>query len=603
MSAWKTPSAVCAAILAVTLVAKVALLFFEPSRLLSALHPGLGVQIKTLVLLGAISELSVLVAGALLGRRALLLGSFLLGSIFLFFHAYLEFSGIQSPCRCLGTLTHFSAWLSTNEAGVAVVLSLSLIGASSFGLAGNRSGTRPDGPWLPPLVAGGLWAGAGAYVILAAGTRSLGGDEGMEMSKALLFQRDYPGFAAAWNDQSPIFSWMIAGLWDLTGFGVASARWLSLGIGTLLPISIAIALRPWGMSWAASILGPGLLLQPDVILNLGSCMQEIPALALGASAVIPLVLIRTRPNTALCLSALVAGLALVFKPTAAFGCLLLLTHLKPGAWIRYGVATLVAFSAISFVSGYDIVMASTSHSYAGPEAKQHALDLFGLFISSPSFAAACFVGVAAGCFYGPSKLVLGVLAVALLAIGIHLVHRPFWAYYAPHMAVPIMLLAGIGIVSMLQQRRAFAFGVCAVLLSLTSIISIPSVLWRVQSGTPIESRACYLIQQQAGPIRRIVSEDSWAPLSIGATPLVETMIIPRKRVWIGDWNPTDIGRAIRDQNPEVVVIYPSTSSYRPVQAMLRPYRHIGRYQGMEVYCLTNIHGVTLPENDLKQLRL
>jgi hypothetical protein len=81
------------------------------------------------------------------------------------------------------------------------------------------------------------------------------------------------------------------------------------------------------------------------------------------------------------------------------------------------------------------------------------------------------------------------------------------------------------------------------------------------------------------------------------------MIIPGKRVWIGDWNPVDAAAAIRHQAPEVVVLYRSTSSYRPVQSMLRPYRHLGSYQGFEVYVLTNLPAVILPKNDLKKLRL
>jgi len=602
MSARKTPPAVCTAILVITLLAKVALLLSDPTRLLAALHPGFGVEVKTLVLLGACSELAVLVVGAWLGRRALLLGSFVLGSLFLVFHAYLALSGIQSPCKCLGSLTQFSAWLSANEAGVAVMLSLALVAVSSFGLSDHAPSSREDG-WLSPLVAGGLWAGAGAFVILSAGTRSLGGDEGMELSKALLLQRDPAGFVSAWNDQSPLFSWMIARVWDLTGFSVPAARWLTLAITTLLPISVALALRPWGMSWAASILGPGLLLQPDVCVDLGSSMMELPAFALGAASVIPLILLKTRPNTSLCLSALVASFALVFKPTAAFGCLLLLTHLRPGTWIRYGVGILVGFSAISFASGYDIVRAATSHSYAGPEAQRHGLDLFGLVIASPNFVAACFLGAAAGCFYGPPKLVLGVCGAAALAITIHVVHRPFWSYYAPHMVVPIMLLTGIGIVSIVKQRRALAFGVSALLLGATGIMSAPSVLWSVRSGVPVESRACYLIQQQGGTIHRIVSEDPLAPLSIGVTPIPETMIIPGKRVWIGDWTPLDAAAAIQDNAPEVVCLYAFTAGYRPVEAMLRSYRHLGAYQGFEVFVRTNFPVVTLPKNDLMKLGL
>jgi hypothetical protein len=589
--------------LATTLLAKVAMLLFEPSRLLEALHPGLGIQIKTLVLLGATSEIVVLAVGALGGRRALLIGSFVLGTLFFAFHAYLAFSGIPSPCRCLGSLTQFSAWLSKNEAGVAVLLSLSLIAVSTFGLSNHRTNSQDNGLLLPPLFAGALWLGSGAFVILAAGTKSLGGDEGMEMSKALLLQRDHPGFLAAWNDQAPVFPWIIARVWDLTGLDVPAARWLTLAITTLLPVSISMALRAWGMSWAASILGPGMLLHPDCSLILGSCMQDLPAVALGASAVVPLVLLRTRPNTALFLSALVASFAMVFKPTAAFGCLLLLTHLRPGTWIRYGAAAVVGFFVISFASGYDIVRAAASHSYAGREAQRHAFDLFGLVMASPSFAAACFVAAAAGCFYGPRKLVLGVVGVAALSITIHLIHRPFWTYYAPHMVVPLLLLTGIGIVSVLKQRRALAFGFSAILLCFAAITSVPFLLWNIRSGTPVESRACYLIQQQGATVRRIVSEDPWAPLSIGVTPLPETMILPSKRIWIGDWNPNDAAAAIRDQAPEVVVLHSTTASYRPVQAMLRSYRHLGLYQGFEVYVLTNLPPVTLPKNDLKKLRL
>ena len=603
MSARPTQTLVCTAILVTTLLAKVALLSSTPSRLLSAVFPGLNLAVKDLVLLGACLEAGVLVAGALLGRRTLLLGSFALGSLFLAFHGFLAFGGIQTPCKCLGALTQFSPWLAQNEAGVSVLLCLALVAASSLGLCPDREPAKEDTSWAPSLVAGGLWFAAGAWVIIGAGSRNLGGDEGMELSKALLLHRDPALFADAWNDQSPIFPWLIARLWDVTGFSVPAARWLSLTLGTLLPIAAALALRPWGLSCAASMLGPGLLLQPDVALNLGSAMMETPAFGLGAAAVIPLVLLRQRPLTAFALSVLLASFALVFKATAAFGLLLLLAHLHPREWLRYGVGILVGFSALSFGSGHDIVMSATSHSFSGPDAQRHALDVYGLVFSAPGFVGSCILGAAAGCFYGPRKLVLGLLGACSLSVLIHLIHRPFWSYYAVHMAAPMVLLAGVGFFSVVRHGNLGAVVASAVVLCSTWIMTAPAVPSSFRSGAPVESRAAYLLQQQSGAIRRILSEDPWAPVSIGITPLPESMIIPAKRVWIGDWSPAHAARAVIERKPDLVALYPQTSTNRFVIEVLRPFRIVGTYQGFTVFVRTNFPPVELPRNDLKTLGL
>jgi hypothetical protein len=376
-----------------------------------------------------------------------------------------------------------------------------------------------------------------------------------------------------------------------------------LAINTLLPVSIALALRPWGMSWAASIIGPGLLLQSDSSPLLGSCMQDLPAVSLGAASIIPLVLLGNHPRIASSLSALIAGFAMVFKPTAAFGCLLLLTHLGPETWIRYGVATVVAFLGVSVACGSDMIRAAASHSYSGPGAQRYALDLAGLLMSSPGFVAVCLVGATAAFFLGPSKLVFGLSGALALIILIHLAHRPYWAYYAPHIAVPILVLTGVGIVSAVKQRNAVVFSSAVLLLGGAAIVSFPSVVRIIQSGTTMESRAGFLIRNQVGRIHSVISEDPWCPLAAGVAPLHETVMVPAKRHWIGDWTPNDAALAIRDRVPEVVVLWRATSQHRSVRAMLRPYRYIGEYQGMEVFTSTNLPPVNLPKNDLKILGL
>lgn len=601
MSAHRVAFGLCIAVLATTLAAKIALLCGASGGLIDAIHPGLGVRIRSLVQLGVVLEVAAL-AGAFFGRRIFGLGSVLLGFGFVAFHLFLTFAGLAVPCRCLGTLTQWHPWLAENESAVAVLLAWVLIGAGSVLLRSSQD-PAPEAPstngLAPAAVSAALWVACAGLVIVSAGSRSLGGDEGMELSKAFSHLRDPAGFARSWNDQSPVFSWMIAGVWKVTGFSIPAARWLTALLTALIPFSVALTLRPWGLSWAALALGPGMLLHPTIAPILGSCMQDLPAVALGAASVIPLVLLSRWPAASFPASVLVAGFALYFKPTAAFGCVLLAFHLPRRLWMAYGVSVLTWLTwclAISGLVGSDLLRAIAAHSYHGPEVDFFAVRLAGAIAPSASFLCIAAVGAfLSGRFCAP-KVAAWIVGSFALFLAIHVLHRPFWDYYSTHLAIPIVVLLGVGIVSAVRARAVSSVVCSSIFLAISAGLSFPTLTSAIYSGVPIAGMAGHAIRTQAGPIRSVLSEEPWLALSADATPVPETVMVPYKRGWIGDWTPLDAARAIQDQQPDVVALRSSTARSRAVRLALAPYRHLGKADGVEIWTSTNLPPVLLPGN-------
>jgi hypothetical protein len=395
---------------------------------------------------------------------------------------------------------------------------------------------------------------------------------------------------------------MIASVWEVTGFSIPAARYLTLLLTTLLPFSIAITLRPLGLSWAALTIGPGMLIHPSTVQLVASSMQELPAVALGAASVIPLVLLTRWPVVSYISSAFLAAFALVFKPTAAFGCILVAFHMPPRVWLFFGTMALSMFAALSLSIGSNLGLGFESHSYQGAEVEPFSIDLAATLAGSPAFLIVCCA--AAFLTYrlpivGPSRWIP---VIFLCFLVIHIVHRPFWSYYAPHLVIPILTLFGVGVaMSIRASHWRSCLGVSA-LLACGVWLSHGQTTASISTGIPFELRTGSLIRSQVGPVRAILSEDPWLPLAAGAVPVPETVILPWKRVWIGDWTPLHAARAIQDRAPEVVALYPGIATNKAVQAMLKAYRFAGTADGLRIWTSTNLAPVSLQAQGRRDLK-
>ncbi len=112
----------------------------------------------------------------------------------------------------------------------------------------------------------------------------LDADEGFNLMKALLVADGHSLYRSVWSDQPPLLTWLLAGLFAMTGPSVAGARALVLGFAALALWSLfRLVRRQEGneSAWlAVAVLGGSALFQ-----RLGvSVMVGLPALALALAA-------------------------------------------------------------------------------------------------------------------------------------------------------------------------------------------------------------------------------------------------------------------------------------------------------------------------------
>lgn len=330
----------------------------------------------------------------------------------------------------------------------------------------------------------------------------LGGDEGLEFAKAMLYQRGYPLYDAVWDDQPPLHTYLIAIIQKDLWPSVASARLVSVGFGAILLASFySTTSKMCGAvsAWAAMGL---LILSPGFIGLSVSCMLEIPAVALSLVALLSLTsLPRTRFYWSALLGGVIFGLTSLIKlvpltllPIAVLvifmrappGCLKPMftgsgdaTHpLKPtkGAVksaerhhlqfllrIKATAATFFVLAAVAgltsvctdlllergaFLRHFQQTWAShfgTAKSFEYGSAADYPFD-WTVLLKHWDATIPAVVGVVV-CFRAARKEVMYLLpplwlAWSLLVFGLH---RPWWSYYYVHTAIPLCWCAGVGL--------------------------------------------------------------------------------------------------------------------------------------------------------------
>lgn len=170
--------------------------------------------------------------------------------------------------------------------------------------------------WIPLLF---------AFVVLCTGLWSndfeYDTDEGINLMKALLLSRGYHLYSQIWSDQPPVFTYGLAGWFEIFGHGVNTARVLVLILSVLLLWCFQQTLRILENdrhAWVATLLLAG---ANWYALYSFSVMIGLPALALGMLSVWLVAIFRKTGNVGW---ALLAGIVMgVSVQTKAFTGLML----------------------------------------------------------------------------------------------------------------------------------------------------------------------------------------------------------------------------------------------------------------------------------------
>jgi len=146
-------------------------------------------------------------------------------------------------------------------------------------LTGRRPGRWLD--WAAPL-------GFGLALMVLTPWRTafrFGVDEGFELMKALLVSRGHPLYGAFWNDQPPLHTELLAGLFRIFGPSAGMGRLLTMAFAMLL-VGALYGLARRGSNRLTGVAAVGLLASASGFLKLSvSVMLEVPAFALGLASV------------------------------------------------------------------------------------------------------------------------------------------------------------------------------------------------------------------------------------------------------------------------------------------------------------------------------
>lgn len=560
---------VCSLVLALPFAGKVAALIHGGGLLAQAHHflPG---TFELYVWLSLATELVTFLVLAVFGGRAFLTVCLGLATLFIGYHALEVGLRVTSPCPCLGGLLGHWRALAEVESALSFLLACGL-GVSSFvGLFPVSRTSQPDlapqpANWTAGLTSG-LWLAVGATVVWLWEGRILGGDEGMEAAKSFQLLAGPDAVARMWNDQPPLWSYIGAGIFGLFGPSAAAGRLTVVLFGVLLPLTWAVYWSREGMKWAA-VFTVGLLWLA-IPSYFASFMLEAPAYAVGTASLLPLIL-RGHGRLPLFASAFVAALALSIKLTAAFALVVPFTWLLQRGWRAAGawggtVAALVFLGSL-LQPGWAWESMGASHlSFASKDIGHYRLD--------PTIYAQGWLVCALALFalanrYVKNRLeaIIPWLSAAMVALVVHLLHRPFWDYYNLHLMTPLVVLAGVGAVDLWQTLREARITRWerGVAWALTVILGLFWAQWQVEQVGRSHGRATKIDDSPITKELRALGksghsmfalEPFWTFAAGHVQTPPELTVIPLKRAWSGQINDTVIAAMLASNRVDALVL-------------------------------------------------
>ena len=145
-----------------------------------------------------------------------------------------------------------------------------------------------------------------------------GGDEGYELMKGFLCSRGFSLYQQIWNDQPPLHTALLAGLFKLFGPSAYAGRLLTVALASLLVWALYQSVSRQAGQIAALVSALLLLSSPHFFQLSVSVMIELPAMALSLAGTLAFFVFLENGRTFwLVLSGGLMGCALQIKLTAA----------------------------------------------------------------------------------------------------------------------------------------------------------------------------------------------------------------------------------------------------------------------------------------------
>jgi len=465
-------------------------------------------------------------------------------------------------------------------------------------LTGRRPGRWLD--WAAPL-------GFGlALMVLTPWRTGFGfaGNEGYELMKALLVSRGHPLYGPFWNDQPPLHTELLAGLFRIFGPSADVGRLLTMAFAMLL-VGALYGLARRGSNRLAGVAAVGLLASASGFLQLSvSVMLEVPAFALGVASVWAWVRWQKDGRRRwLVVSGVLFGSALQVKFTAALLLPALGVDFALWAWRhrQSGIKTPSGRSGVSGEAGgwwepAVVWLGSAAVVFVGVMLLWYQPGTWKVFWASHFSANTRASAEVAKAIFRPTVLDedltllvpaaagLGVLLLqrrrellfpaALLAtvLAVHWHHRPFWPYYRLHFWIPLAWLGGAGLVEGFRElwrrfppqtwpsRLGFAGGWLVWSLAASTALTLaPEKTWfelRQLRLYPLAKDQVHVaaLRSQAAGVRWVFTIDKMTAFWAGLPIPPELAVIPTKRHWSGQIRPAEVKEVLERYRPELIYL-------------------------------------------------
>jgi hypothetical protein len=446
---------------------------------------------------------------------------------------------------------------------------------------------------------------AGGFAIIERNPISIGGDEGIEFSMALLKAYRPHELPKLWNDQPWLYSWTFGSIFRVLGFIPAFPRGFSLLCTCLFCIRMH-AFMPklrTPLHHTAGILL--FLISPTIVVLSVSAMTELPATLLGMIGASYLFVHSDRfGKLIMFLGGLLLGLAIQIKLTAGivFGAATIAhffgqikglrgsgSTLSPLEGLRfYGIwasGVLIAFIGVFYcLPDASFSMLWSSHAEAGKHMPPELIDLF-TFHPTVLLPSTVFL-------FGSSVVVLLLsrepgpwllpVCYGLCVIIIHCFHRPFYGYYWVHFAVAFAPIVGWQIVEILNlvtrilvTNQGVASSIWKKSISLVFVL-IPLVLFYAKDAKTMISNVQNLGNAPRTSDNKVISllrtaaqKDGWGfsysfESSIlaqsGILIVPELVVLSNNRFWGGFIHHEEVVQIVDRYQPNILLLPSSFAS-------------------------------------------
>jgi hypothetical protein len=426
-------------------------------------------------------------------------------------------------------------------------------------------------PTLGAVAAALLYGGAMATSPPIRDVFAFDPDEGINAGKALLLSRGATLYAQIWNDQPPLFTYLLRGWCDLVGWTIADARLLVLVFAALLVFAIYDIARLEGGQHAGALAALAVAagsFAPRLSLSL---MIGLPAIAFAMLAVWALFRwLRGGRDAWLALAGALFAASLATKLFTAF----LLPIIAVWLWVvtpRRRNRALALWLASTLLVFTALMLALVGPAHLGQLVGTHiagrsapALQRYsgvGLLVTTRAEWLLTPLGwlAFAWLWWWPRRRLLLFAAWALIGGIILLTHHPFWYHHQLLLSVAYCPAIGVALADALRAARWTArprwrlapLAVVSALLLVQAIRHVPLPPAAIDVDP---FRAVEVLRAHLGPQRVVLTSNAMYAFRAGATVPPRLVVLSNKRAATDPDLEDAIIAAFSGEAPEAVLV-------------------------------------------------